>query len=114
MVAVQTEGLGDLAHIAGIRVALEVVGDVHTHQVMGVLHAGQADTGADAVAQCNIQWLLFLFGFRRLVGCFASVVSGFCSAAGLRKREFSSSSTVSAAAGSGSDRSAALLQRQRC
>ena len=71
MVAVQTEGLGDLAHIAGIRVALEVVGDVHTHQVVGVLHAGQADTGADAVAQCDIQGLLFLFGFRRFVGSFA-------------------------------------------
>ena len=71
VVAVQTEGLGDLAHIAGIRVALEVVGDIHTHQVVGVLHAGQADTGADAVAQCNIQGLLFLLGFRRLVGCFA-------------------------------------------
>ena len=68
MVTVKAEGLGYLTDVAVLRVVLEVEGDIHTHQVVGVGNVGQAHAGADAVAEGNVPELLVFFGLLGL-GC---------------------------------------------
>ena len=65
MIPVEVQAFAHLTHIAGLGVALEVEGNIHTGEVGGILHFCQADAGADAVAQGNIGdgvGLLLFFG----------------------------------------------------
>ena len=82
VVTVKAEGLGYLTDVAVLRVALEVEGDIHTHQVVGVGNIGQAHAGADAVAEGNVPELLVFFGLLGL-GC-GLFVGGIRSFGGLR------------------------------